>query len=82
MDFFHSQLDLGLDLDYDNKKQYISEFQKRLKVYNLKYAKRFKFIKYSLLLLQSLNVLIFWAFLYWDLIFELTSKNTDSTTII
>ena len=51
MDFSISQLDLGLDLDYDKKQQEETEFQEWLKVYNLKYAKTFKIIKYSLFLL-------------------------------
>ena len=45
MDLFNKQLDLGLDLDYDKEEQQESEFQERLKVYKLKYAKRFKIIK-------------------------------------
>ena len=51
MDLFNRQLDLGLDLDYDKEEQVKSEFQERLKVYKLKYAKRFKIIKYSFLIL-------------------------------
>ena len=73
MDLSTSQLDLGLDLDYDKTEQEETEFQKRLKVYKLKYAKRFKVIKYSLFILQSVNVLILWSFLYWDFSFKLTS---------
>ena len=68
MDLFIRQLDLGLDLDYDKEYQEENEFQERLKVYKLKFAKRFKIIKYSCLILQSINVLIFWSFLYWDCI--------------
>ena len=78
MDLSTSQLDLGLDLDYDKEEQEETEFLKRLKVYKLKYAKRFKVIKYSLFILQSVNVLILWTFLYCDFISKLTSKNTDS----
>ena len=48
----NSQLDIGLDLDYDNDEQEKNEFQKRLKVYQQKYANRFKVIKYSLFILQ------------------------------
>ena len=73
MDLSNSQLDLGLDLDYDTEEQEKTEFQKRLKVYQLKYAKRFKVIKYSLFILQSVNILILWSFLYWDFISKLTS---------
>ena len=73
MDLSNSQLDLGLDLDYDKKEQKETEFQKRLKVYKLKYAKRFTVIKFSLFILQSVNVLLHWSFLYWDLISKLTS---------
>ena len=47
MNLFNRQLDLGLDLDYDKEEQEESEFQERLKVYKIKYAKRFKIIKYS-----------------------------------
>ena len=36
MDLSNSQLDHGLDLDYDKEKQEKTEFQKRLKVYKLK----------------------------------------------
>ena len=72
------QLDLGLDLDYDKEEQEETEFQERLKVYKLKYAKRFKNIKYSCDILQSVNVLLIWSFLYWDFISKLTSKSTDS----
>ena len=78
MDLFNRQLDLGLDLDYDIEEQEESEFQERLKVYKLKYAKRFKIIKYRFLILRSVNVLILWSFLYWDFISKLTSKSTDS----
>ena len=60
MDLSTSQLDLGLDLDYDKTEQEETEFQKRLKEYKLKYAKVFKVIKYSLFILQSVNVLILW----------------------
>ena len=42
MDLFNRQLDLGLDLDYDKGEQEETEFQERLKVYKLKYAKRLK----------------------------------------
>ena len=73
MNLSTSQLDLGLDLDYDKTEQEEIEFQKRLKVYKLKYAKRFKVIKYSLFILQSVNVLILWSILYWDFISKLTS---------
>ena len=77
MDLFNSQLDLGLDLDYDKEDQKETEFWKRLKVYKLKYANKFKIIKYSLFILQLVNVLILWSFLYWDFISKLTSKSTD-----
>ena len=78
MNFLNRQLDLGLDLDYDKKEQEETEFQKRLKVYKLKYAKRFKIIKYSCFILQLINGLILWYFLYWDLTSKLTFKSTDS----
>ena len=52
MDLSNSKLDLGLDLDYDKEEQEETEVQERLKVYKLKYAKKFKIIKYSLLILQ------------------------------
>ena len=78
MDLLNRQLDLGLDLDYNKEEQQETEFQERLKVYKLKYAKRFKIIKYSCFILQSVNVLILWSFLYWDFISKLTSKRTDS----
>ena len=64
MDLSNSQLDLGLDLDYDKDKQEETEFQERLKIYKLKKAKRFEIIKYSLFILQFVNVLILWSFLY------------------
>ena len=41
MDLFNIQLNLDLDLDYVIKKQEKSEFQELLKVYKLKYDKRF-----------------------------------------
>ena len=78
MDLFNSQLDLGLDLDYDKEYQKETKFQKRLNVYKLKFAKKFKIIKYSLFILQFLKVLILWSILYWDFISKLTSKSTDS----
>ena len=78
MDLLNGQLDLGLDLDYDKKEQEETSFQERLKVYKLKYAKRFKIIKYSCFILQSINVLNLWSFLYWDLTSKLTSKSTAS----
>ena len=78
MDLFNRQLDLGLDLDYDKEEQEETEFQERLKVYKLNYAKTFKIIKYSCFILQSINVLILWSFLYWDFISILTSKSRDS----
>ena len=82
MDLFNRQLDLGFDLDYNKEKQKEIEFQERLKVYKLKYTKRLKIIKYSCFVLQSVNVLILWSFLYWDVISKLTSKRTDSTKSI
>ena len=78
MHLFTRKLDLSLDLDYDKEEQKETEFQERLKVYKLKYAERFKIIKYSCFILQSVNVLILWLFLYWDFISKLTSKSTDS----
>ena len=77
MNLTNSKLYLGLDLDYDNEEQEETDVQERLKVYKLKYAKKFKIIKYSLLILQLVNVLILWSFLYWDFIFKFTFKNTD-----
>ena len=82
MDLSNSQLDFGLDLDYDKEKQEETEFQERLKVYKFKYAKRFKIINYCLFVLQLVNVVILWSFLYWDFISKLTSKSTDSTKSI
>ena len=73
MDLINSQHDLGLDLEYDQEEQEQTEFQKRLKVYKLKYVKIFKVINYNFVLLQSVNVLILWSFLYWDFISQLTS---------
>ena len=64
MNLFNSQPDLGLDLDYDKKDQKETKFQNRLNVSKLKYAKKFKIIKYSLFILQLLNVLILWSILY------------------
>ena len=78
----NSKLDLGLDLDYDKEEQKETEVQERLKVYKLKYAKKFKIIKYSLLILQLVYVLIHSSFLYWNFISKLTSKNTDLTKSI
>ena len=78
MNLSNSQLDLGLDLDYDKDKQEVTEFNKRLKIYKLKDAKRFKIIKYSLFLLQLVKVLILWSILYWDLISKLISKSPDN----
>ena len=78
MNLFNRQLDIGLDLDYGKEEQEETEFQERVKVYKLKYAKRFKIIKYSCFLLQLVNVLIFQSFLYWDFISKLTSKSSDS----
>ena len=82
MDLSNCQLDLGLDLDYDKQKQEETEFQVRLKVYKFKYAKRFKIMKYSLFILQLVNVLILWLFLGWGYISKLTFKSTDSTKSI
>ena len=75
MNLSNSQLDLGLDLDYDKDKQEETEFQKRLKIYKLKKAKRFEIIKYSLFILQFVNVLILWSFLYCDFMAKLTFKS-------
>ena len=47
MDLSNSQLDLGLDLDYDKEETKKTELMNRFKVYKLKYAKKFKIIKYS-----------------------------------
>ena len=82
MDLSNSKLDVGLDLNYNKEEQDETEVQERLKVYKLKYVKRFKIIKYSLLILQLVNVLILWLFLYWYFILKLTYKNTDSTNRI
>ena len=60
MDLLNRQLDLGLDLDYDKEEQEETEFQKHLKVYKFKCAKRFKIIKYSCFILQMINVLSLW----------------------
>ena len=38
MNLSNSQLDVGLNLDYDKEKQEKTECQKRLKVYKFKYA--------------------------------------------
>ena len=81
MDLFNRQLDLGLNLDYDKEEQEETEFQERLKVYKLKFAKRFKIIKYSFFILQSVNVLILWSFLYWNFISKLTSKSIDTKKV-
>ena len=82
MDMFNSQYDLGLDLDYDKEKQEKPEFQERLKVYKFKYAIRFKIIKYSLFILQLVNVFILWSFIYLDFISKLSFKITNSTKCI
>ena len=82
MDLFNRQLDLGLDLDYDKEEQEETEYQERLKEYKLKYAKRLKIFKYSFIILQSVNVLILWSFLYWNFISKLTSQSTDSKNSI
>ena len=58
------------------------EFQQRLKVYKLQCAKKCKTIKYSLFILQSINDLILWSFLYLDVSSKLTSKTSDSTKCI
>ena len=52
MNLSNSQLDLGLDLDYNKDEQEVTKFQERLKIYKLKDAKRIKIIKYSLFILQ------------------------------
>ena len=78
----NSQLYLGLYLNNDKEEQEETEVQERLEVYKVKYVKRFKIIKYSLFILQSVHVLILLSFLYWDLISTLPSKNTDSTKSI
>ena len=75
---FNIQYDLGLDLHYDKEEKKESKLKNRLNVYKYKYAQRFKIIKYSLFILQLINVLIFWSFLYWDCISKLTSKSTES----
>ena len=77
MNLSNSQLDVGLDLDYDKDKQEVTEFQECLKIYKLKDAKRFKIIKYSLFILQLLKVLYLWSILYLDFISKLTSKSSD-----
>ena len=46
MNLCNRKLDLNFDLDYDKEKQEETEFQERLKVYKLKFAKRFIIIKY------------------------------------
>ena len=73
----NSQLDFGLDLDYNKDKQEVTEFQEQLKIYKLNNAKRFKIIEYSLFILHMVKVLILWSILYWDFIFKLTSKRSD-----
>ena len=60
MDLFNRELDHGLDLDYDKENQEETEFQVCLKVYKLKFAKKFKIIKYSCFILQSVNIVILW----------------------
>ena len=56
--------DFGVDLDYDKEEQEETEFQERLIIYKLKYAKTFKIIEYSLFKLKLVIVLILWSFLY------------------
>ena len=78
MNLSNRQLYLGLNLEYDKEKPEKPEFQERLKVYKLNYAKKFTITKYSCFILRSVNVLILRSFLYWDIIYKLTSKSTDS----
>ena len=77
----NSQLDFGLDLDYDKDNQEGTEFQESLKIYKLKNAKRFKIIKYSLFILQLVKVIILWSILYWEFISKLTFKRSDIKTV-
>ena len=64
MNLSNSQLDLGLDLDYDKNMQEKTKFQKRLKIYKLKDAKLFKIIKYCLFILELVIILFLWSILY------------------
>ena len=45
MNFSNKKRDLGLDLDYDQEEQEETKDQKRLKIFKIKYAKKFKIIK-------------------------------------
>ena len=47
MELSKSKLDLIFNLDYDKEEQEETEVQERQKLYKLKYAERFKIMKYS-----------------------------------
>ena len=71
----NSQLDLGLDLDYDSKtKEQLAN--QRLELYKLKLAKKYKLIVFTSFNLLLTNVLILFLFIYSNFILKLHYQNT------
>ena len=80
MNLSNSQLDLGLDLDYDRDTQEQPANKQRLELYKLNLSKRYKLIVFTLFILQLTNVLILF-FIYYILgfHFEITLSKNWST---
>ena len=75
----NSQLDLGLDLDYDRETQEQPDIEQRSKIYKLKLAKRYKLSVFPLFILQLTKVLIFfhiYIYIYSNFILKLHNQNT------
>ena len=68
MDLTNSQLNLGVDLDYNKEEKKVTKLKNRLKVYKLKYAKKFKIIKYSYLY-YNWSMFYFFGHLYIETLF-------------
>ena len=75
MDLSNSQLDLGLDLDYDIEAQEDSYSLIRLELYKLTVTKICEHIIFGIFILQSANVLLLLTFIYWDFVSKLSSRN-------
>ena len=78
----NSQLNFGLDLDYDRETHKQSANQQRSELYKLKLATRYKLIAFTLFILQFTNVLILFLFIYWDFLMKLHYHKTGQPIAI
>ena len=75
MDLSNSQLDLGLNLDYDIEAQEDRYSLIRLELYKLTVTQICEHIIFGIFILQSANVLLLWTIIYWDFVSKFSSKS-------